>query len=323
MTSTTLNRRVFLQGLTASSGLALLGFLPGVLSGYLPGVSAANAASATTLSAQKLTDRLTLITGAGGNVVLYKGDAGLTLIDSGQADQANALLALIDDLSAKAPIKTLFNTHWHEDHTGGNEALHARGANIIAHENTKLWLGAEFDVEWRNWNHQPRPTAALPDQTFYTDGKLDLGGETVQYGNFAQAHTDGDLYLYFPQSNVLVAGGLLANKQYPIADIATGGWIGGLITANKNLLAMINDNTVIIPDHGPVQTKADLQAQHDMLADLYEKMKELARDGHSGPEMLKANVTANYDAKWGNPEEFVMETYRGMWAHTYDMGGFI
>jgi cyclase len=309
MTSTTLNRRVFLQGLAATSGLALLGN------------PAANAA--TTLNPLKLTDRITLITGAGGNVVLYQGNAGLTLIDSGQADQASALLTLVDELSGKAPITTLFNTHWHEDHTGGNDAVHARGASIIAHENTKLWLGADFEVEWRHWSHQPRAKAALPDVTFYTDGNLDLGGETVQYGNFAQAHTDGDLYVYFPQSNVLVTGGLLANKQYPIADIATGGWIGGLIAANKNLLALINDNTILIPDSGPAQTKADLQAQHDMLVDLYSKMKELASQGSSGPEMLKEKVTANYDAKWGNPDEFVMETYRGMWAHTYDMGGFI
>ncbi|MEI7949452.1 MAG: MBL fold metallo-hydrolase [Gammaproteobacteria bacterium] len=311
MPTSSINRRFFLKGVAAANGLAVLG---------APMLSVA---ATEILGANKLSDRLTLITGAGGNVVLYRGDAGLTLIDSGTREQAPALLKLVDELTGKTPIRTLFNTHWHEDHTGGNEAVHARGAKIIAHENTRLWLGADFDVEWRNTSHKPRLKAALPDQTFYTDGKQDLGGETVQYFYFPQAHTDGDVALYFPDSNVLVAGGLLSNNQYPIADSATGGWIGGLIAANAAMLAKVNDSTVIIADHGPARKKADLQAQHDMLNDLYEVMKTLEREGSNDRDMLKEKITAKYDARFGNPEEFIKETYRGMWAHTYDMGGFI
>ena len=311
MPSTFLNRRVFLQGLAASNCLAALGW---------PVVSLA---ASTALNVQKLTDRISLITGAGGNVVVYKGTQGVTLIDCGSREQAPALLKLVDELSGKAPINTVFNTHWHEDHSGGNEALHARGAQIIAHENTKLWLGADFDVEWRNWSHKPRPKQAMPDVTFYTDGKRDLGGETVEYLHFPQAHTDGDIALYFPTSNVLVAGGLLTNSKYPITDIATGGWIGGLIPANAALLAKVNDNTLIVPDRGPALKKADLKAQHDMLADLYAKMKAREQEGANDLDMLKEKITAAYDARFGDPLEFVVETYRGMWAHTYDMGGFI
>jgi cyclase len=303
-------RRVFLHGLTATTCLAAL---PAGLA------LAADATLATT----KLSDRLTLISGAGGNVVLFKGEQTLSLIDSGEASKTPALLALVNQLGGNLPIRTVFNTHWHDDHSGGNEALAAAGAQIIAHENTKLWLGADFDVEWRNTTHKPRPAAAFPTKTFYTDGSLDLGGEVVQYANPGQAHTDGDLYLYFPQSNVLVVGGLLANKKYPITDIASGGWIGGLINANKTLLGIGNDQTVIIPERGPAQTKANLKAQHDMLADLYEKLKELARQGNTPQAMLDSKVTAAYDALWGDPTEFIHETYRGMWAHTYDMGGFI
>lgn len=303
-------RRTLLQGFAATNALAAL---------HWP----LTVGAIETLNIQKLTERLSLITGAGGNVVLYRGNDGITLIDSGMKEHTDALLALIDDHTGKAPIRLLLNTHWHEDHTGGNEALHARGAQILAHENTKLWLGAEFDVEWRQWSHVPRPPEALPDVTFYTGGTQDIGGEIVMFDTFPQAHTDGDMYVYFPESNVLVAGGLLSNKKYPITDIATGGWIGGLINANALMLAMVDDNTLIIPERGPAQKKADLQAQHDMLSALYEKMKELARQGVSGEEMLKVKVTADYDAAWGDPVEFVMETYRGMWAHTYDMGGFI
>ena len=122
---------------------------------------------------------------------------------------------------------------------------------------------------------------------------------------------------------MLVAGGLLADRKYPITDIATGGWIGGLLAANKAMLEKCNESTVIVPERGAPLDKAGLQAQHDMLNDLYEIMKELTRNGMSGHDMLKEKVTAKYDAVWGDPEEFVLETYRGMWAHTYDMGGYI
>lgn len=311
MTASHFNRRLFLQGLAATGCVAALG---------LP---AARAADGAALRTQKLSERISVITGAGGNVVFFKGDQGITLIDCGLQEQAAGLLALVDELSGKAPVHTLFNTHWHEDHTGGNEAVHARGAQIIAHENTRLWLGADFDVEWRHTHHSPRPQQAMPDVTFYTNGKLDLGGETVEYGNFPQAHTDGDLYVHFPASNVLVAGGMLTNKIYPTPDIATGGWIGGLIKANEGMLAIANDQTLIIPDRGPAMRKTDLKAQFDMLSDLYERMKELEREGHNDQDMLKDKLTAKYDAVWGSPDEFVKETYRGMWAHTYDMGGFI
>ncbi len=304
------NRRLLLQSFAACPLLAAGWPLSGL-------------AAASELGVQVINDHISLITGAGGNVVLYKGNDGLMLVDSGSRQHVKTLLALVDELGGGASVKTLINTHWHDDHTGGNEDIHALGASIVAHVNTGLWLGADFDVAWRNQQHKPRAAEALPDRTFYTAEKLDLGGETVECDYFAQAHTDGDITVFFPLSNVLVAGGLLSNYRYPIADIATGGWIGGLLDANKALLEKVNDSTVIIPDRGAALTKADLQAQHDMLADLYEKMKKLAQEGYSGHDMLQEKLTAAYDERWGDPEEFLLETYRGMWAHTYDMGGFI
>ncbi|MGA0804905.1 MAG: MBL fold metallo-hydrolase [Pseudohongiellaceae bacterium] len=280
-------------------------------------------AASPTLAVQALTDQLILITGAGGNVVLFKGSAGLTLIDSGEADKSNALLELVDELGQQAPLRQLVNTHWHPDHSGGNEAVRARGASIMAHENTRLWLGADFEVHWRQQHFKPRAPEALPDTTDYGSGELDVGGAILQYHHSAQAHTDGDLFLYFPAGNVLVAGGLMTQRRYPVCDIATGGWIGGLINANKAMLAVADDTTIIVPDRGPALTRADLQKQHDMLATLFEKMKELTREGFNGDDMLRVGITAAYDAEWGDPVEFVQETYRGMWAHTYDMGGYI
>jgi glyoxylase-like metal-dependent hydrolase (beta-lactamase superfamily II) len=270
-----------------------------------------------------LTDRITLVSGAGSNVVLFRGNDGITVVDSGSAAMANALARTIRDFAGAAPVTTLFNTHWHQDHTGGNEAICEMGAHIVAHENTRLWLTADFDVEWRNTSHSPRPETALPDITFYESGAKDLGGETVQYFHYEQAHTDGDIALFFPDSNVLVAGGLMSDGTYPITDIATGGWIGGLIQANAAMLALANDATVIVPENGPARTKAELQAQYDMLSDLYATMKALVQDGLTGQNMLDRGITAPYDATWGDPTEFLLETYRGMWAHTSDMGGFI
>ena len=121
----------------------------------------------------------------------------------------------------------------------------------------------------------------------------------------------------------MAAGGLLTDGSYPITDIATGGWIGDLIPANAAMLELADDDTVIIPESGVPRTRADLQAQHDMLSDLYEKMKVLARQGLDAQNMLDAGVTSDYDAQWGDPTEFVLETYMGMAFHTSDMGGFI
>jgi cyclase len=303
------NRRRLLQGFAATSCLGL------------PLVAGAAASS---LAATALNERLTLITGAGGNVVLFKCEQGLTIVDSGDSSAFTELAELMQAQGGSARLRTLFNTHWHPDHSGGNEGFKALGAHIVAHENTKLWLGADFDVPWRGQTFKPRPQQAWPDTTFYKDGVLDLGGgESAEYWHYYQAHTDGDACLYFPRDNVLVAGGLLSDGRYPITDIATGGWIGGLLNANTAMLERINDATIIVGERGPARSKADLQAQHDMLADLYEQLKDLARQGLSGREMLEKRVTADYDERWGDPTEFILETYRGMWAHTYDMGGFI
>lgn len=303
-------RRRLMQGMAFASACSALG---------IP----LSALAQKGLETHQLTDRITLVSGAGCNVVLYHGTDSVTVVDSGSPAMASRLAETIKTLAGSTPVAALFNTHWHEDHTGGNEALRDLGAHIIAHENTRLWLSAEFEVEWRNTSHPPRAKAALPDMTFYGSGEQDLGGETVRYFHYEQAHTDGDIALFFPDSNVLVAGGLMSDGTYPITDIATGGWIGGLIQANEAMLALANDATIIIPESGPARTRADLQAQHAMLSDLYATMKALVQDGLTGQNMLDKGITAQYDAAWGDPTEFLLETYRGMAAHTSDMGGFI
>src|SRR5262249_25070245 len=143
-------------------------------------------------------------------------------------------------------VKVLFNTDWHLDHTGSNEILKQAGAKIVAHENTKLWIGADFYSDWEKRSYKPRPAAALPTETFYTTGKMTFGSESIEYGYLPQAHTDGDIYVFFPGANVLVTGDVMTVGQYPVLDYVTGGWLGGLQNANAALLKIANADTRII-----------------------------------------------------------------------------
>jgi glyoxylase-like metal-dependent hydrolase (beta-lactamase superfamily II) len=278
---------------------------------------------ATAIQATSLGDGLTLIEGAGGNVVMLTGADGVLMIDGGLPERSAELLKLVAHESGKQPIRVMFNTHWHWDHTGSNERVGKLGARIIAHENTKLWLGAGFFVEWQNRAYKPRPPQALPTETFYTSGQLNFGNEQIQYGHLPRAHTDGDIYLFFPGRNILVAGDLLSVGAYPILDYSTGGWIGGMMDASKALLDLSNEQTRIIPGTGPVQTRADLQAQYDMLATMKDRLVGLLKKGMGADDMIAAAATQEFDARWGDPKLFVSNAYRGLWGHVRSLGGIV
>jgi cyclase len=277
----------------------------------------------TPVSATRLTDRLLLFTGAGGNVVVFDGADGLWMINGGRREQSAALLASIAEQCRGKRVHTLINTDWHPDHTGCNEALAARGARIVAHENTKQYLAADLFVDWENHTYPRLPAKALPTETIDTTAKVNIDGEPIEYGHLGQAHTDGDLSVFFRASNVLVAGDVLSVGRYPIADYTTGGWLGGLIAANKTLLDLANADTRIVPGSGPVQRRADLQAQHDMLTALRERIVKMMRQGMGADEMLAAGVTKEFDARWGAPTVWVPTVYRGLWLHVRELGGIV
>ena len=271
----------------------------------------------------RINEKLLVIAGAGGNVVVCQDTAGLILIDGGLAERSRELFKLIGVETKGAPIRTAFNTHWHWDHTGSNEALTRSGAKIIAHENTRLWLGADFFVEWEQRAYKPRPREAWPTETFYTSGKLTAAGEEIAYGNLPRAHTDGDIYIFFPTSNVLVAGGLLSSGSYPVLDYATGGWIGGMLDATKALLDMSNAETRYVPAYGPLLTRADVEAQHAMLTTMKDRLLGLMKKGMGPDDMIAAAPTQEFDAKWGDPTLFVSNAYKGMWGHVRSLGGIV
>jgi cyclase len=270
-----------------------------------------------------LSDRLTLISGAGSNVVALSGPEGVLLVDGGAAERSADLLRVVNKLSDSRKVHTLFNTHWHWDHTGSNERLAKSGTKIIAHEYTKLWLGADFYVDWQDRQYKPRPPEALPTQTFYKTGELTFGDEKVEYGHLFQAHTDGDIYVFFRNQNVLVAGDVVSVGSYPILDYSTGGWLGGIVDATKKLVELTNDATRIIPGTGPVQSRADLQDEAAMLATMKDRLVGLMKKGVGTDDLLANPPTREFDAKWGDPKLFLTNAFRGLWGHVRELGGIV
>jgi len=292
------------------------------------------------LAVTKLTEKFLLIAGAGSNVLAVLGPDGVLMVDGGAQEHSPELLKLIAEHSGGKPVQLLFNTSWDPERTGSNETLGKAGVKIIAHENTKLWLGAEFDSRWRKRTFEPHPKAAIPNQTFYSGTKkMTFGDQPVEYGYLMQAHTDGDIYVYFPGPNILMTGGVAGGNCYPVLDFDTGGWIGpgdrgdaryndlvtpnGLVGAQRALLKVTNADTRIVPGDGPVMTRADLEAESEMLAAVRDRLVKLIRMGYGPNEMVAAKPTQEFDAKYGNPEQFIRNAYMGLWGHVHELGGIV
>jgi cyclase len=315
MTDTLHPRRTFLK--------LALGGAAGASFASLAATQAFARAKADPIVITPITDSIAQVTGAGSNVVVFRSPDGVVMIDGGTMERSGDLMKAVAKHTKVSHPQTVFNTHWHWDHTGSNERLGKAGAKIIAHENTKLWLGADFFVEWENRAYKPRPKIAWPTETFYTDGKLSIGSEEIRYGHLPRAHTDGDLYVFFPKQNVLVAGDLVSVGRYPILDVTTGGWLGGLVDATKALVDLSDDKTRIIPGTGPVQTRADLQAQAQMLTTMKDRLVGLMKKGMGTDDILAAPPTTEFDAKWGDPQLFLTNAYKGLWGHVRELGGIV
>jgi cyclase len=273
-------------------------------------------ASSPALTTTPLTENLLLIQGAGGNVVVATSSDGVLMVDGGSRERSAELLKLIDAHTGGRPIKTLFNTHWHWDHTGSNEALAERGATIIAHENTRLWLGTEVHSKWEQRTYLPFPQKALPNQTFFYGSKeLSFGGRRIEYGYLPQAHTDGDIYVSFPEDNVLVAGDVVSGGRYPIVDYSTTGWLGGMINGLKTLIGKCDAGTRIVPGAGPLRSKADLESQLEMCFTVLSRISQSYYKGETWAELVASRPTREFDAEWGDPELFLKMAYEGAWYH--------
>lgn len=269
--------------------------------------------------AVRLNGTLTQLSGFGGNVVLAADRDAVAMVDSGAAEHQQALLAAVAELSGGKPVQALFTTHWHLPHTGANASLGDAGAEIYAHENTRLWMSTQFYVRWEDRSYAPREAAALPTDTFFSSDpqplSLSLGNITIEYGHLENAHTDGDIYVMFPNENVLVAGGAVQVGHYPIPDFATGGWIDGLIDSTQKLIDMTDAGTLIVPARGPAQRRDHLLKQHEMVSTLRERIAERMRLGKSAAEMMDEGITDDFDADWGGRELarlFVSNSYEDL-----------
>jgi cyclase len=272
----------------------------------------------TTPAAAKLTDKMTLITGAGNNIVALTADGGSLLVDCGDAAHAPDVLKLTGS------VKTVINTHWHTESTGANDEMAKAGAKLVSHVNTKLWMTQEIIHDWENRIFPPRAKEALPIETFYNTGKTTFGGEPIEYGLMPMAHTDGDIYIHFQQSNVLVAGDVVQPGRLPILDFPTGGWIGGMQEAHRTLLRLANDTTKIVPATGPVLTKAELQASLDTLTKVREQLVKLMKQGMGPKDMIAGKAVKEFEGQLaGNPDQFIFTAYRGLWAHVRELGGIV
>jgi cyclase len=284
--------------------------------------------NAAPLATQRLGEGLTMFSGPGGTVVVLNGPDGKFIVDTFIAPAWPRLKDALDGLG-NAPVKYVINTHWHIDHTDNNARLYAAGATVLAHENTKKRMSEPHDLPfvYRAPNGalfgvhiDPKPLAALPQQTFAVGYKLQANGETLTLQHVAPAHTDTDIYIHFEKANVIQVGDLLFNSMYPYIDSSTGGKITGMIAAADKILSLADNDTKIIAGHGPIvaghgplANKADFTQFRDMLITSRDRVEKLKSAGKPAQEAVAERPFADLDPIWGkgivNAEQWVHIVY--------------
>ena len=311
------DRRSFLRSSLGSlAGLATVPLLGGI-AGCQTAPAAAGKGSSAALGTEPLSDKLRVITGAPGNVLALNTGDGVLLVDSGSAAQATAVRASL----AGASVRTLINTHYQPDQTGGNALFGGAGATVVAHEITKEWLATDYYVPADDHWVKALPAKALPTVIFRGEHELTAGTETVQCGYLLEAHTRGDLYVFFRDANVLAVGDVASPQRDPVLDWYAGGWIGGRVDAMDHLLKLANDQTRIVPCYGPVMTRAQLQAERDMMAKLYDRTTAATDHGRSARDMLNDGVMNDIGRQFQDPYQFLYDVSKGNWAHYTNFGG--
>jgi len=242
---------------------------------------------------------LFLFSGDGGDITAVVDRDSTLLIDSGMDTRAVELNDAVFKATMR-PVTRLVNTHWHFDHTGGNVFFGSSGVTIIAQENVKKQLSSVQDVPFIGLRDGHYPEQALPTVTYSSSMPLHQGSQRLTLANYGPAHTDGDTIIYIAPANVVVVGDIFSNAFYPIIDLTSGGSIDGLILSVDRILGQTDEQTKIFPGHGPVATRADLQAYRDMLAQVRQRIKALITAGKTMDEAVATAPTKDFDAKWGS-----------------------
>jgi cyclase len=277
--------------------------------------------NAVPMETQKLADSVAMFNGPGGAVTVLNGPDGKFVVDTFVAPAWPKLQEALDGLG-RAPVNYVIDTHWHFDHTDNNAHLHAAGATVLAHENTKKRMSEPHDlpVLYRGsdgalsgLHFDPSPAEALPQQTFAANYELQANGEILALQHVAAAHTDSDIYVHFQKANVISMGDLFFNGMYPYIDPGTGGTIDGMIAAADKILSLADNDTKIVPGHGPLGNKADLMKSRDMLITARDRIQKLKSAGKSALEAVADKPFADLDPVWGkgiiNSEQFVQIVY--------------
>ena len=264
----------------------------------------------------KVGDGVYMLQGAGGNIGVSVGSDGVILIDDQFAPLSDKIKAAVAALGG--PIRFLLNTHWHGDHTGGNENFAKSGVVIVAHENVRRRMGVEQFVAALNQRVPASPTGALPVVTFTDAVTFYLNGDSINVFHVAPAHTDGDAIIWFRRANVIHMGDTFFNGRYPLVDLSSGGSIDGMVGAADRVLAVADANTKIIPGHGPLGDRAALQAYRTMLATIRDRIRQAVTAGRTLEQVQAAKPTAEFDAVWGSgritPTLFVEMLYTDLAA---------
>ncbi len=273
----------------------------------------------------KLTGTLAVIDAGGANVTAFSTGEGFVLVDSGAPGSGDAVMAALNGLTPNGKVQTLFNTHYHLDQTANNERFAAQGAKIISQKRTREWMATDYWVPAEERYEKARPKAALPTETFLTQGSMQVangkaGDEEIAYGYLLMAHTSGDLYVHFKGANVIAVGDVASPLRDPELDWFTGAWVGGRSDSMDLLLSISNDQTRFVPAYGAVMTKAQFKAERDMMEEVRQRIFDRVRAGEGPQDMLKGGALDGLPRKWKDPLKFLYAAAKGGWAY-YDKLG--
>jgi len=254
------------------------------------------------VTSTRLADNVHMLVGSGGNIGLMVGSDAVFVVDDQFAPLTPKILAAIKAITPQ-PVRFVLNTHWHFDHTGGNENMGQAGALIFAHENVRKRMSTDQFIEAFKLKQPASPRGALPVVTFTDTVSFHLNGDSVVVFHVAPAHTDGDAMVMFTKANVVHTGDVFVSAGFPFVDRSSGGTIHGIIAATERLLTVTDAQTKIIPGHGPLADRTRLRAYHDMLVVMRDRMRKEIAAKHTVDQVLASKITAEYDTEWPNGRE--------------------
>ena len=284
------------------------------IAGSVAALAVGRTHAADALATTAVAPGVTLLGGAGGNILVVATDAGQIVVDSGTATARDSVVEALRNLPG-GRVAALFNTHWHLDQVGANAAFGEQGATIYAHAKTRQRLTSGYYVPTEDRYEAPLAPAGRPTQSFHTEGAITVGNRSVEYGYLLEAHTDGDIYVHFPDVNVVAVGDAAAPERDPVLDWFGGGWLGGRIDALEKLLALGDKDTRFVPSYGAVVGRAALEAEHKMHVELFGRMVEHVRRGETAADMLEIGVLDGLGRTFADPAKFLYDLHKGFWAH--------